>query len=194
MPRQPRGGSNGRPKGARDKSKRKFNPNSGQNGNGNFYKLPLHCSTLVTYDPVVRHDTRKKTTESEALPEHVKRITRYIEKRYGLKPESEVTWEVGPKTGRVHAHWFMYKHVTTKAELDALFKAPAKAPQFQTSMKWLMQIGMDTNGYKKGTFTTWKHRFFQTLKYKTDDYVHKCPMRWNQTLYKGGGTPLPAIP
>lgn len=173
----------GRPPGSKDKVKRKFNKNSGKNGNRNFYKLPCICSTLVTYDPVVRHDNRRSTTEKEAQPEDVKRIARVIEKYWGLVPESEVTWEIGPTTGRVHAHWFMRKQLTTKAEMNAMFNPPlGKERGHRTAMKWLTSLGLKINNYKKGTFCTWKHRFFQSDRYKTDDYVHKDFKRFNHSI------------
>ena len=186
MPRRPKGvpaKPRGRPKGSKDTKKRKYNPRSGKNGNGNIYKTPCLCSWLVTYDPVIKFDARHKSTEAQALPEHVNRISAHIHKFYGMAPTSDAVWEVGTKTNRVHAHWFMHKMIWNKSELSKMFKA-IPVPQWKGygACKYLTAYGKKLNDYKRGTFLTMSMRLFQPGSVPKSTYLDKDEKQYKHTI------------
>ena len=186
MPRRPKGvpaKPRGRPKGSKDTKQRKYNPRSGKNGNGNIYKTPCLCSWLVTYDPVIKFDARYKSTKAQALPEHVNRIAAHLYKHWGLAPSSDAVWEIGTKTGRVHAHWFMHKILWNKNDMSKMYKA-IDIPRWkgESSCKYLTNYGKLVNDYKTGTFLTMKMRLFQPGNVPTSSYLDKDEKQWKHNI------------
>lgn len=150
----------GRPKGSKDKQKRKYNPNSGKNGNRNIYKTPSIAIGMVTLDPKVPRDARMKLS-TQALPELSEKVAAKM-RSFGYTVLTDQFWEESDKRRAVHCHFLVGRVVQNATQLHSCFypRRPGGTPT-ESMKRTICHYAKYYNQEKPGTFGTWKLRLFQ---------------------------------
>lgn len=149
----------GRPLGSKDKRKRKYNPKSGQNGNGNIYKTPCVAICMVTIDPKVKHDPRQELS-AQALPEVAEKLRRKLE-ALQFTVLTDQFWEISAKRKAVHCHFICGRICVNRTQLNEMFYHHRPDKERESMKRAICRYATFYNNQKKGTFGTWKVRLYQ---------------------------------
>lgn len=149
----------GRPKGSKDKQKRRYNPISGRNGNRNIYKTPCVAICMVTIDPKVKRDNRK-TLASQALPGVAEKMKTKLES-LGFTILTDQFWEESAKRKAVHCHFLCGRICENRTQLNEVFHHHRPGKDRESMKRAICRYATFYNNETKGTFGTWNIRLYQ---------------------------------